>query len=105
MEGSQWTATEEKVPMRMVPVDSPWMEDTVSCSRISAVRMVRTEGRTFFPSSVSRTPARLRTSRGKPNCSSREVRAWLTADWVRPRSSAARLTLPASKVRRNISYF
>ena len=105
MAGSQWTATELKEATRMVPVDRPWMEDTVSRSRSSAERISRMAGRMRFPSEERRTPARLRVRSLNPNSSSREERAWLTADWVSPMSSAARLTLPASITWRNTWYF
>ena len=53
---------------------------------------------------MSATPERERTSSVTPSSSSSEPMAWLTPDWVKFSSSAAREKLPHSTVLRNIWY-
>ena len=55
---------------------------------------------------VGRIPSDVRTNSSSPRVRRRRLRAWLTADWVRPSRSPARVTLrssiSASKTRRRL---
>src|SRR5690554_6672616 len=43
------------------------------------------------------------TNRGSPKACLRRSRVWLTADWVTPRRTAARDTLPSSRTATNVA--
>ena len=104
MEGSHWAETLEKVATLTRPASSPF-RSAADCMRAWwAAQRASTRGSSARPSAVSTTPPRLRLSSVIPNSSSSAWTAWLTPDWVKFSSSAAREKLPHSTVLRNIWY-
>ena len=104
MPGSQWTEMLVMVPMRMVPRVRPWSAPIRSVSSRWALHTVRISGSSSAPAGLSATPPRPRTSRLTAHSVSRSAIMRLTALWVYPSSSAARVMLPSSTVLRNAWY-
>ena len=103
--GIHWSAMLVKVPTRMRPMWRPCISFTVYFNWAQSALMERRMGRSCCPAELIVIPERLRRSSSMSHSLSKSAIIRLTADWVYPIWSAARLMLPSSMAFSSASHF